>query len=126
VCEALLPVLEGQRGLAQFGRWMRLLTETGRVERLLDLLGGGLLRGRLPREIRPVVAEAAEDPARDTALRFEAHNTLATWAYYDGDREACARHVRATGPPSASSSAKPTAPSVRSSNATTVPTAGPG
>ncbi|MFM9452442.1 dsDNA nuclease domain-containing protein [Streptomyces europaeiscabiei] len=96
VREALLPVLEGQRGVAQFGRWMRLLTETGSVERLLDLASEeGFFEAGYPREIRPVVAEAAEDPARDTTLRFEARNTLATWAYYDGDWEACARHVSA-------------------------------
>jgi hypothetical protein len=96
VREALLPVLEGKRGVAQFGRWMRLLTETGRVERLLDLTSEeGFFEAGYPREIRPVVADAAADPARDTALRFEAHNTLATWAYYDGDWEACARHVSA-------------------------------
>jgi tetratricopeptide (TPR) repeat protein len=96
VREALLPVLEGQRGVAQFGRWMRLLTETGRVDRLLDLASEeGFFEAGYPPEIRPVVADAAEDPARDTALRFEARNTLATWAYYDGDWEACARHVNA-------------------------------
>ncbi|WP_331752773.1 ATP-binding protein (plasmid) [Streptomyces sp. NBC_00637] len=96
VREALLPVLEGKRGVAPFGRWMRLLTETGRVERLIDLTSEeGFFEAGYPLEIRPVVADAAEDPARDTALRFEARNTLATWAYYDGDWEACARHVSA-------------------------------
>ncbi|MGW1291182.1 ATP-binding protein, partial [Streptomyces sp. NPDC002586] len=37
VREALLPILEEHRGHAQSSRWLRLLTETGRVERLLDL-----------------------------------------------------------------------------------------
>jgi tetratricopeptide (TPR) repeat protein len=96
VREDLLKMLEGRHGHAQFSRWMRLLTETGRVERLLDLASEeGFYEAGFPREIRPAVAEAAEDPARDTATRFEAHNTLATWAYYDDDWEACARHVSA-------------------------------
>ncbi|MFJ2559938.1 MULTISPECIES: dsDNA nuclease domain-containing protein [unclassified Streptomyces] len=96
VRDALLQMLEGQRGLPQLGRWMRLLTETGRVEELLDLASEeGFYESGYPREIRAAVADAAEDLARDTVIRFEAHNTLVTWAYYDGDWQACARHVSA-------------------------------
>ncbi|MFF4429775.1 dsDNA nuclease domain-containing protein [Streptomyces sp. NPDC001513] len=96
VRDALLQMLEGRHGLAQVGRWMRLLTETGRIERLLDLASeDGFFEAGYPRAIRAAVADAAEDPAQDIAVRFEAHNTLSTWAYYDDDWEACARHVSA-------------------------------
>ncbi|MEU8295625.1 dsDNA nuclease domain-containing protein [Streptomyces pseudogriseolus] len=96
VREVLLQMLEERHGFAQFGRWMRLLTETGQVERLLDLASEeGFFEAGYPRQIRAAVAETAQDPDRDTAIRFEAHNTLSTWAYYDGDWDACARHVSA-------------------------------
>lgn len=96
VRDVLLQILEGQHGLARVGRWMRLLTETGRVERLLDLASeDGFFEAGYPRAIRAAVADAAEDPTRDIAVRFEAHNTLGAWAYYDADWEAYACHVSA-------------------------------
>ncbi|OKI32176.1 hypothetical protein A6A29_21805 [Streptomyces sp. TSRI0281] len=94
VREALLDVLEGQRGLLRLGRWMRLLAETDRIEQLLDLTSlEAFYEGGYPREIRAAVADTAQDPDRGKGIRFEAHNALATWAYAEGDRDAYAGHV---------------------------------
>ncbi|BCL20520.1 hypothetical protein GCM10017668_23630 [Streptomyces tuirus] len=92
--EALLDLLEGQRGFPQVGRWMRLLAETGRIEQLLDLTTmEAFYEGGYPREIHATIAQTAQDPAQDNSIRFEAHNALATLAYSEGDQEAYASHV---------------------------------
>lgn len=94
VREALLDLLEGQRGLLRLGRWMRLLAETDRIEQLLDLASlEAFYEGGYPREIRTAVADTAQEPDRGKGIRFEAHNALATWAYAEGDWDAYAGHL---------------------------------
>ncbi|MFD7552575.1 ATP-binding protein [Streptomyces sp. NPDC059816] len=94
--QTLTDLLEGHRELPRLARWMRLLADTGQIDRLLEITSQeGFYEGGFPRELRTVIADVAQDPGRDAVDRLDAHSALASWAYGDTNWEAYARHVHA-------------------------------
>ncbi len=94
--QTLADLLKGHRELPRLARWMRLLADTGQIDLLLEITSQeGFYEGGFPRELRTVIANAAQDPGRDVVDRLDAHSALATWAYGDDDWDAYARHVHA-------------------------------
>lgn len=96
VQRTLCQIVEGDWDPARRSRWMRLLGSTGQIGVLIALTEEeGFFERDYPREVRTDLADTARDPASDPALRLDAHNALAAWAFNERDMEALASHVHA-------------------------------